>query len=93
MPDPQQLYDENIYPRKSGSREVQKMNRFWNRTAEYNNRIDRDRTPVKGECPGSGVRMVWRNFGNRPDSNPYPACAECGKPGLDMDHSFRAKSH
>jgi predicted RNA-binding Zn-ribbon protein involved in translation (DUF1610 family) len=93
MPDPQQLYDENIYPRKSGSREAQKMNRFWNRTAEYDNRIDRDRTPVKGECPGSGVRMVWRNFGNRPESDPYPACAECGKPGLDMDHAFRAKSH
>jgi predicted RNA-binding Zn-ribbon protein involved in translation (DUF1610 family) len=79
--------------RDSAQREAWKMKRFWNKTAEYDNRVDRDRTPVKGECPGSGVRMVWRNFGNRPDSNPYPACAECGKPGLDMDHAFRAKSH
>ena len=69
------------------------MPRFWNKTAEYNNRVDHDRTPVEGECPGSGVRMLWRNFGNRPDSDPYPACAECGRADLDNDWAFRAESH
>jgi hypothetical protein len=69
--------------------------RFWN-TDEHgvpNNRVDPDRVPVEGECPGSGVRMVWKNFGNRPDSNPYPACSECGRRDLDNDWAFRAEGH
>jgi hypothetical protein len=44
-------------------------------------------------CPGSGQRMLWTNFGNRPNSDPYPACAVCERKGLDFDHMFRAEAH
>ena len=37
--------------------------------------------------------MVWTNFGNRPHSNPYPACPVCLKPDLDFDHMFRVVPH
>lgn len=44
-------------------------------------------------CPGTGKRMLWINFGNRPQSNPYPACVDCQRGDLEFDHMFRAKPH
>ena len=37
--------------------------------------------------------MLWINFGNRPQSNPYPACVDCQRGDLEFDHMFRAKPH
>ena len=44
-------------------------------------------------CPGTGQQMAWTNFGNRPISNPYPACVVCGAKELKMDNRFRAPAH
>jgi hypothetical protein len=54
----------------------------------------REETPANyTTCSGTGQRMLWTNFGNRPVSDPYPACAVCGAKDLTFDHMFRADAH
>lgn len=87
LPEPTYPYRDLADPQKLYA--ARNFGRFWDKTAEYNNRVDHDRTPIEGECPGSGVRMTWID----PRSRNFPSCVECGASGIETDYALRAESH